>query len=137
MSVGKSTVTHAICLACGGGGVTVGRSPDIKQFVKKGKEDFESFVEVDIYRIDAVVTIRREINAQTKSSKWFLNGQKTNQESIKQLLVGLNIDVDNLWYANLFAILDITIRFISNLILSYFLLQCFHAPRQSWKVHTV
>ena len=34
---GKSTLTHAICLACGGSPSTVGRSPNLSQFVKRGE----------------------------------------------------------------------------------------------------
>lgn len=39
---GKSAMTHAICLACGGDPKSVGRSPDLTQFVKRGAEGDES-----------------------------------------------------------------------------------------------
>jgi len=72
---GKSSVTHAICLACGGDPKTVGRSGDLKQFVKRGKEGMEAFCEVDIFRGNNVVTVRRIINSEKKSSKWTIDGR--------------------------------------------------------------
>jgi chromosome segregation ATPase len=49
---GKSTLTHAICLACAGKVNTVGRSGDLKQFVKIGKENSKegAYVEIDILK---------------------------------------------------------------------------------------
>ena len=68
----------------------------MKQFVKHGKEGQLSFVEVDIFITDDVITIKREINSDTKSSKWFLNRKSSSKEKIKQELSSLSIDVDNL-----------------------------------------
>ena len=66
---GKSTVTHAICLACCGGPKTVGRSTDIKQFVKHNKEGEECFVEVDLFYQPAgegiVLRIRRILDSES------------------------------------------------------------------------
>lgn len=50
---GKSTITHAICLACAGKPEQVGRSSEIKQFVKRDKQDSECYVEIDLLDIDA------------------------------------------------------------------------------------
>jgi len=72
---GKSTVTHAICLACGGAPKTVGRSDDLFQFVKRGKENEISFCEVGILRDSDVVTVRRTISSENRSSKWTINGK--------------------------------------------------------------
>ena len=48
---GKSTLTHAICLACAGKTATAGRSGDLSQFVKKGKESEKlSYVEIDVLK---------------------------------------------------------------------------------------
>lgn len=67
---GKSTITHAICLACCGGPLTVGRSPNLKQFIKHNtKESDECYVEVDMLYQSAgdgkVLRIRRTLNAET------------------------------------------------------------------------
>ena len=65
---GKSTITHAICLACGGSANTVGRSPDLKQFVKHNKEGEECFVEVEIFQhpeSGKVLRIKRILNTET------------------------------------------------------------------------
>lgn len=47
---GKSTIMHAVCLACAGSPATVGRSPKLSQFIKKGKEQASegTYVEIDL-----------------------------------------------------------------------------------------
>ena len=97
---GKSTITHAICLACAGKPDTLGRSPDLKQFVKHGKEDCESFCEVDILTTDwgapTVLCVRRYINSKTRGSTYMLNFEQTTEKVIKQKMKELNVDVNNL-----------------------------------------
>lgn len=100
---GKSTLTHAICLACTGKPETVGRSPELKQFVKRGKEGQECFVEVDLLSSDSnsVYTVRRTIRSNDNSSTWHLsvnNKEKSvvNQTKIKEIMNSLSIDVNNL-----------------------------------------
>jgi len=93
---GKSALTHAICLACGGDPRSVGRSPDLTQFVKRGEEGQLSYAAVDILAGDKVATVRREINDETKGSKWFINGRSSTKTDVKKLMVEYNIDVDNL-----------------------------------------
>jgi len=69
---GKSTITHAICLACCGAPSTVGRSDDLRQFVKHNKEEEECYVEVDIlYELSngdgRALRIRRALSAAAKT----------------------------------------------------------------------
>ena len=55
--------------------ILTGRSNNISAFVKIGSTG-ESYTEVDILSFDKTVkTIRREINADNKASKWLLDGQ--------------------------------------------------------------
>ena len=83
---GKSSVTHAICLACGGAPQTVGRSPDMRTFVKQGKEDQVSYAEVDLLRsTTTTVTVRREIDSEKKTSKWFVNGSPSTAIAVKAI----------------------------------------------------
>jgi chromosome segregation ATPase len=94
---GKSTLTHAICLACAGIPSSVGRSDDLRHFIKRGKEPQGCFCEVDLLlKNDTVVTIRRTLNAETKGSKWQLNNKTTTLKEVKEVMNSLNIDVDNL-----------------------------------------
>lgn len=98
---GKSTITHAVCLACAGSPMTVGRSPDITQFVKKGKEGHESYVEIDLVsegvnKTAKTVRIRRAINSESRTSKWSKDGKNSSEKEAKALASALNIDVDNL-----------------------------------------
>ena len=98
---GKSTITHAVCLACAGTPATVGRSPDITQFVKKGKEGQESYVEIDLLsesvnKTSKTVRIRRAISSESRTSKWSKDDKNSSEKEIKSLMSALNIDVDNL-----------------------------------------
>lgn len=93
---GKSTVTHAICLACGGEPKVLGRSSELSQFVKHGKQGDEAFAEVDILDENTVHTIRRTINSEKNSSKWTINSANATKDQVKVILKKLKIDVDNL-----------------------------------------
>ena len=93
---GKSTVTHAICLACGGEPKVLGRSNELSQFVKHGKHGEEAFAEVDVLDENRVHTIRRTIQSESNSSKWRVNGANATKDQVKTLLKKLKIDVDNL-----------------------------------------
>ena len=93
---GKSALTHAICLACGGDPKSVGRSPDLKQFVKRGCDLENAYAEVHLLKDNRVVSVRRTINSQNKTSKWHVNGTASTQKDVKELMNSMNIDVDNL-----------------------------------------
>jgi chromosome segregation ATPase len=94
---GKSTLTHAICLACAGSTGTVGRSGELKQFVKKGKENEpEKYVEIDMMKVNDIVTIRRDLSGDDNSSHWYLNRKQVSRKVIKDLMVQMSVDVDNL-----------------------------------------
>mmetsp|Transcript_8903 Transcript_8903/g.8810 ORF Transcript_8903/g.8810 Transcript_8903/m.8810 type:complete len:1147 (-) Transcript_8903:579-4019(-) len=93
---GKSTITHAVCLACCGKPETVGRSPDLSQFVKQGKEKEESFTEIDLLHGDRIVTIRRNITSDSKASRWQMDRRKVTEKEVKAVMKELKIDVDNL-----------------------------------------
>ena len=94
---GKSALTHAICLACGGAPKSIGRSDDITQFVKRNSEhEGISYCEVDILTRADVRTVRRSINSTDKTSKWQINGRPKSQKDVKELMAQYNIDVDNL-----------------------------------------
>ena len=76
--------------------VGIGRSPDLAQFVKHGKEGFDSYTEVDLLRSDTIVCVRRTINSDNKGSKWLIDGKKAAEKDVKAIMVELAIDVDNL-----------------------------------------
>jgi chromosome segregation ATPase len=94
---GKSAMTHAICLACGGNPSSVGRSTDLTQFVRRGSQGGEAYAEVDILKTNrVVVSVRRVINTETKGSKWFMDERSSTQRDVKAAMKAMNIDVDNL-----------------------------------------
>jgi DNA repair exonuclease SbcCD ATPase subunit len=94
---GKSALTHAICLACGGSPASIGRSDDITQFVKRGKaSEGIAYCEVDILTHESIRTVRRVIQSDSRTSKWYMNGRTSSQAEVKHLMRGMNIDVDNI-----------------------------------------
>jgi structural maintenance of chromosomes protein 5 len=68
---GKSTITHAICLACAGSPVSLGRDNKLSEFVKHGKVGEIVFVEVDLMYNDRgrTVNVRREIDSNKRSAR--------------------------------------------------------------------
>jgi chromosome segregation ATPase len=95
---GKSALTHAICLACGGSPGTVGRSPDLSQFVKRGHEDDIAWAEVALFEEvkGCVVTIRRQINGKNQTSKWTMQGKASTLQEVRRYMASMKINVDNL-----------------------------------------
>jgi chromosome segregation ATPase len=74
-----------------------GRASDLATFVKRGKEDEETFVEVDIVTDRyQVTTIRRTIFAKNNTSKWHMNHTTSTLRDVRALMDKLSIDVDNL-----------------------------------------
>ena len=65
-------------------------------FVKQGTEGKGSYVEIDLFREETVVTVRRTINSETKSSIWHVNQTQSTAAVVKGIMSELAIDVDNL-----------------------------------------
>ena len=95
---GKSALTHAICLACCGTPGDIGRSKDLRTFVKTGtKVGQDTYVEIDILQTPTnVVKVRRTINRDDKGSGWLLNNKEARQKEVKEIMKMQSIDVDNL-----------------------------------------
>jgi structural maintenance of chromosomes protein 5 len=101
---GKSAITHAICLACAGKPTLLGRSNQLAQFVKRGKEDDPTgaFVEIDILlnkgeiQNGFVATVRRTLSTESGASKYILNRRNSTEKEVKLLMASLSIDIANL-----------------------------------------
>jgi structural maintenance of chromosomes protein 5 len=89
-------LTHAICLACAGSPLAIGRAPELNKFVKNDKVGQECYIEVDILTNTTIHTIKREINAENKSSTWSLDRRKATESMVKDLMKSLSIDMNNL-----------------------------------------
>lgn len=95
---GKSSITHAICLACGGKPESIGRSSDVKEFVKNDRQGqmHECYVEVDLLNYDDVVAVRRNLSYDSNQSKYSINGKSVPLTAVQQLMAKLRIDCNNL-----------------------------------------
>ncbi|KAJ6113319.1 hypothetical protein N7523_006636 [Penicillium sp. IBT 18751x] len=94
---GKSTLVCAICLGLGWGPVHLGRAKDLGEFVKHGAS--EAMIEIELAGpplFSQNRIIRRIIKRDGNKSSFFLDGESTNQKSVRKLAGEFAIQVDNL-----------------------------------------
>lgn len=94
MTLISACITCSYSLAVNYVLVSIGRSRNLSDFVKTGKES--GFSEVDLLLKNSVVRIRRTINRSNNNSLWDINNEKATQIKVKELLKNLSIDMDNL-----------------------------------------
>ena len=75
----------------------LGRASDIQGFVKLGKKT--GFVELELKSPPGKpnLVIRRNLNANSKSSQYLINGKSASGRDVNQRIQELNIQVSNLW----------------------------------------
>ncbi|KAJ5141660.1 hypothetical protein N7476_004484 [Penicillium atrosanguineum] len=94
---GKSTLVCAICLGLGWGPVHLGRAKDLGEFVKHGAS--EAMIEIELAGpplFSQNRVIRRTIKRDGNKSSFFLDGESSNQKSVRKLAGDFAIQVDNL-----------------------------------------
>ncbi|KAJ5670631.1 uncharacterized protein N7477_005994 [Penicillium maclennaniae] len=94
---GKSTLVCAICLGLGWGPVHLGRAKDLGEFVKHGAS--EAMIEIELAGpplFSQNRIIRRIIKRDGNKSSFFLDGESSNQKSVRKLAGDFAIQVDNL-----------------------------------------
>lgn len=79
----------------------LGRAPEIKQFVKIGKKEGYTEIELKGPPGKPNLVIRRNLIATQKGSSFTLNGKSVSGKEISQKMAELNVQVGNLWYADL------------------------------------
>ncbi|EKE38134.1 hypothetical protein ENUP19_0241G0036 [Entamoeba nuttalli] len=93
---GKSSIVCAIALGLGTAPKVLGRSKDLKDFVKIGEED--AVIEVELFngitRANNLV-IRRQFNLNNQSN-WFINGRTASHKEVLQKCNEYCIMIDNL-----------------------------------------
>ncbi|CUM65469.1 uncharacterized protein PRCAT00003110001 [Priceomyces carsonii] len=90
---GKSTLVAAICIGLGGK-IELIKRKNIKSMIKTGQT--RSVVEITLKNFEGEppVTIRREFTE--KETNWSINGESTNEKSIRGLRRRFSIQLDNL-----------------------------------------
>ncbi|OMH86116.1 Structural maintenance of chromosomes protein 5 [Zancudomyces culisetae] len=93
---GKSTIVCAIALGLGGSPNLLGRSTEVKGFVKHGCD--KGWVEITLKGPgkDKVTVIRRTISASSNSSSYTINGGLATFSKVVEITKRLNIQIDNL-----------------------------------------
>jgi structural maintenance of chromosomes protein 5 len=100
---GKSSIVAALCLGLNGNPKVMGRASSAKDYIKHGKE--KGTTEIELYRaeknniiITRTFTKHKSNNDENQSfnSVWKIDGDVVNSETIKKLVEGLNIQLDNL-----------------------------------------
>ena len=91
---GKSSIVNGICLGLAGKTNLLGRSANIQDFIKVGKE--EATIEVELFNPSpANVTIRRRFD-QSGVSRWAVDGKSCGVREVERTVGQLRIQVDNL-----------------------------------------
>ncbi|XP_056154984.1 structural maintenance of chromosomes protein 5 [Lampris incognitus] len=91
---GKSSIVCAICLGLAGKTTVLGRGDKVGLFVKRGCE--KGFIEIELYKNDGKLVIKREIHVENNQSVWMLNGRHSSQRAVEDEVKALHIQVSNL-----------------------------------------
>ncbi|KAF5364198.1 hypothetical protein D9756_000106 [Leucocoprinus leucothites] len=93
---GKSSIACALCIGLNFPPSILGRANEVNKFVKIGKE--EGYTEIELKGLPGKpnLVIRRYLKADSKSSSFTLNGKSTSGKDINQRMAELNVQVGNL-----------------------------------------
>ena len=93
---GKSSFVCALAIGLAGSTKLLGRSSELKEFVKRGEESGYSEITLRGVDPDRPTVVKREIKRKDGSSRWWLNGVPMNQERVKREMTQLGVQLDNL-----------------------------------------
>ncbi|KAJ3030056.1 Structural maintenance of chromosomes protein 5, partial [Rhizophlyctis rosea] len=93
---GKSTLVCAIAIALGQSPKVVGRATEVSAYVKEGED--RAWVEIELKGPPGKrnIIIRRSFKKEDNSSTYKLNGEAVTEKAVKEIVISLNIQVDNL-----------------------------------------
>ncbi|RKO90906.1 P-loop containing nucleoside triphosphate hydrolase protein, partial [Blyttiomyces helicus] len=92
---GKSSIVAALALGLAGRTDVIGRQKSLSEFVKDGTE--KAYTEIELKGPRGKNTIvKRLFRKSSNSCEWKIDGVATSEKSVKALVKGLNIHVDNL-----------------------------------------
>lgn len=91
---GKSSISNALALLLGGSEKTIGKTSDIREYVKFGEQ--ESYIEIKIQDVSKPIVIKRVFRSTIKTSTFFLNNKIVKHKEISEVLKKLKIDVNNI-----------------------------------------
>lgn len=103
---GKSTFVCAVCLGLASKPEFVGRSKRITDYIKNGEES--GLIEITLRNSgklegishvnpdDKVIKITRRLSRQKTRNEYWINDQEAAESMVKSLVLGLNIQLDNL-----------------------------------------
>ncbi|KAJ3553657.1 hypothetical protein NM688_g3492 [Phlebia brevispora] len=93
---GKSSIACAICIGLNFPPSTLGRATEIGSFVKIDTEHGATEIELKGPKGKRNIVIRRELKKGSKSSQFFINGQKATAKEVSARIQELNVQVSNL-----------------------------------------
>lgn len=89
----------------------LGRASEVQSFVKIGQKS--GYIEIELKGPAGKpnVVIKRTLNANSKSSQFYINGKNASGKEVNTRIQELNIQVSNLWYVRplVYATADRTI----------------------------
>lgn len=97
---GKSTVVAGICLGLGFDPKIMGRADKVEATIKHGTQSATIEITLQGQQVESVVTIKRQFghsqNGGKSPNEWHINGKKTTQKAVQELVRGFNCQIDNL-----------------------------------------
>ncbi|XP_071845736.1 structural maintenance of chromosomes protein 5-like [Apostichopus japonicus] len=92
---GKSSIVCALCLGLAGSTSLLGRGKEVGEYVKHGTN--KATLEIELFNPSGQnFTIRREIYRKDNKSVFTLNGRQSGPQKVKEMVTGLNIQINNL-----------------------------------------
>ncbi|WUR02140.1 structural maintenance of chromosomes protein 5 (SMC5) [Vairimorpha necatrix] len=89
---GKSTISNAISLIFGGSPKTIGKSKNLKEYIRFGEHDCK--IEAEIFYNNKIIKLGRGISIA--NNFWYLNDELVKKGIYENFISKLNIDINNL-----------------------------------------
>lgn len=97
---GKSTVVAGICLGLGFEPKIMGRASQLTDTIKHGTQAATIELELKAHIDDPNIVIRRQFSHSENGNKgqndWFIDGKRSNQKKVMEIVRGFNCQIDNL-----------------------------------------
>jgi chromosome segregation ATPase len=94
---GKSSIACALCLGLNFPPSVLGRAAEVSSFVKDQQGAGHIELELKGPRGQPNIVVRRELFANSKTTKFTINGKSASGAQVSERIGALNIQVGNLW----------------------------------------
>lgn len=97
---GKSTVVAGICLGLGFDPKIMGRADKVEATIKHGMQNAKIEIELKGHQVNKNIVVMRNFGHGQNGGKgmndWFVNGKRSTQKNVQELVRSFNCQIDNL-----------------------------------------